>query len=55
MSCISMNQNVFKLIEKADRDLADLVHNHLSALRWKASLGQLRSKPSRSGQEGGSF
>jgi hypothetical protein len=27
-SCISMNQNVFKLIEKADRDLADLVHNH---------------------------
>jgi hypothetical protein len=30
MSCISMNQNVFKLIEKADRDLADLVHNHPS-------------------------
>jgi hypothetical protein len=29
-SCISMNQNVFKLIEKADRDLADLVHNHPS-------------------------
>lgn len=28
MFCISMNQNVFKLIEKADRDLADVVHNH---------------------------